>query len=77
MPEAPLEARVRELREACRRHGHLVTADDRVRENVAAELVGRAAGTLRNWALAGGPLLPVRVAGRRLYRLVDIAKLSE
>lgn len=72
----PLELAARDLEEACRRAGYLVTPDQRVQEAAAAALLGIATGTLRNWSYGLGPqAVPfVRVGGRRTYRLSDLAK---
>lgn len=75
-PQADLlTEEVERLRQSCRAGGHLVTPDDRVREETAAALLGLAVGTLRNWAYSGGPLRFTKVAGRRTYRLDDLAAL--
>lgn len=73
--EEAVARRVAELEAACLARGHIVTADGRVREHVAAELLARAPGTLRNWATSGGPLSVIRVAGRRTYRLTEVATM--
>lgn len=45
--------------------GYLVTGDDHVSEVCAAELLGRAPGTLRNWRHAARPLPFRRLGGTR------------
>jgi hypothetical protein len=70
---APAVDPVRALELVCRERGFLVTPDGRVREDVAAQLLGLAAGTLRNWSYGETRLPYVRVARRRTYRLTDIA----
>ena len=65
------------LERACRDRGVWVSPDGRVGEADAAELLGRATGTLRNWALAEQPLPFVRIRGRRTYRLRDISDFME
>jgi len=75
-PKADLLAEeVERLRQSCRAAGHLVTPDDRVREETAAALLGLAVGTLRNWAYSGSTLPFTTVARRRTYRLEDLAAL--
>ena len=64
-----------ELERACRERGLPVTIDGRVSEQVAAELLGRAVGTLQNWAYQDQPLPFVKVRGSRTYRLSDIAEM--
>lgn len=76
-PGARIEARVKELRDACQSTGRMVTPDGRVREEVAAELLGLAPGTLRNWSYGDSPLPFTRVARRRTYRLADLAAVME
>ncbi|MCR6699706.1 MAG: helix-turn-helix domain-containing protein [Dokdonella sp.] len=63
-------------RRHCADHGHHVLPGDRVPEHVAAELLGRAPGTLRNWAGADRPLRFSQVRRRRTYRLDDIAAFA-
>lgn len=65
------------LREALERRSVHVTPDGRVSEAVAAELLGRAPGTLRNWQVAGGPIAAVKIRGRRSYYVSDIAAILE
>jgi hypothetical protein len=75
--EARANARLDELQLACVAHGYYVTPDGRVREEVAAELLGLAAGTLRNWSYGDSPIPFTSVARRRTYRLSDIAAFME
>jgi hypothetical protein len=69
------------LRRWCAAHGHHVTADGSVYEDVAAALLDRSPGTLRNWRSAGaGSMLPFTRHGRTgrvRYRLADLAELLE
>lgn len=68
-----------ELRQLCAENGrHVAPAPPTdvglVDESVAAWLVDRAVGTVRNWRMQHSPL-PYRVKGRRVrYALVDIAR---
>ena len=52
----------------------MVTADGRVHEDVAAELLGRSVRTLEDWARSD-KIPTIRVNRRRTYRLSDIAAL--
>lgn len=63
-----------DLERDCRARGHMVTADGRVHEHVAAELLGRSVRTLEDWARSE-KILTVRVNRRRTYRLADIAAM--
>lgn len=72
-----IAVRLQELESACQNHGYLLTPDGRVREEIAAELLGLAPGTLRNWSYSETPLPFTKVARRRTYRLADIAALLE
>lgn len=65
---------VADLRRRCAEHGQWVSPTDEVNEATAAELVGRSAGTLRNWrGLNPTPLNFRTLRGRVLYTLNDIA----
>lgn len=75
--EDAVASRLRELEHACQSRGLPVTGDQRVSEQVAAELLGRAPGTLANWAYGDGTLPYTKVSGRRTYRLADIAAFLE
>lgn len=63
-----------QLRAACAARGIWVSADDRVREADAAELLGMAPKTLRNWRYTNEPLPYTTRAGRPLYALSDLAE---
>lgn len=69
-----------ELRAWCRENGHHVTADGSVYEGVAAEILDRSPGTLRNWRARGGGQLPYfrnGRTGRVRYRLSDLADVLD
>ncbi len=53
------------LERAARDHGYAVTVDQHVDARCAALLLGRAAGTLRNWRSGEMPLRFRRLGGRR------------
>jgi hypothetical protein len=53
------------LERAARDHGFAVTIDGHVDARCAAMLVGRSAGTLRNWRCGKSPLRFRRLGGRR------------
>jgi hypothetical protein len=79
-----LQARVRKtearLRQVATERGMFVTADDRINEGDAAELLGYAEGTLRNMRSAGGgPCFFNRpLSGfAKSYRLADLASWLE
>ncbi|MBH1634995.1 helix-turn-helix domain-containing protein [Xanthomonas sp. SI] len=65
---------VDDLERDCRARGYMVTADGRVHEDVAAELLGRSVRTLEDWARSE-KIPTIRVNRRRTYRLSDIAAL--
>lgn len=68
------------LRAAAADRRMFVTADDRVNEEDAAQLMGYAVGTLRNMRSAGGgPSFYNRPLGgfSKSYRLADLAKWME
>ena len=65
---------VEELAEAVRRAGHRVTPDMRITEAAAADLLGLAAATVKNWRGMHRPLPFVKVGGRATYRLRDLAE---
>lgn len=72
------EDRVAELAQSyrawCEERGHWVSADGRVREDVAAQLVDRSPLTIRNWFYDGRlPGVQIMPRGRRTYRLTDLA----
>lgn len=64
-----------QLAEACRRAGLRVTPDGRISEAAAADLLGLAPGTVRNWRSQHRPLAYVRIGGRVTYRLETLAAL--
>ena len=66
-----------ELRDVLVARGVFVTFDNRVSESVAAELLGLAPGTLRNWSYGDAKLPYTQVARRRTYRLDVLAPLIE
>lgn len=67
------------LRAACVAEGTFVSADGRVSEEAAAELLGVTAGTLRNWRAVG--LSPAwyrpRPGAKATYRLADLGRFIE
>ncbi len=75
---AEIEVLKSALMSACQAIKTPVTADGMVRSRDAAELVGVAPGTLKNWrngASSGCTELPYVVRGKTvLYRLTDIAR---
>lgn len=82
MPDDDLQQRisatVTRLEAWCAEHGRWVSPDKRVREDVAAEILGMAPGTMRNRRAALAPVLPCyQVSGRVTYRLDDLAALVE
>lgn len=77
LPRDALTERLQAFKQWCAENGRWVSADDRVNEDVAAELLGLAPGTLRNWSYVDQPLPIVRVAKRRTYRLRDLAAFLE
>jgi hypothetical protein len=62
---------------AAREAGAFVSGDGRVHEEVAAALLGCAAGTLANQRRAGNGPPFYRVSGRPTYRLRDLAEVIE
>ena len=79
MPDTdPVAALVAQFEALCRERGYWISIDGRVSEDVAAELLDRAAGTLRNWRANAGTSVPFfRHRGRVTYRLHDLAKHLE
>lgn len=75
--ESRIAKRLQELLQACEDHQYFVTPDGRVREEIAALFLDKSPGTLRNWSYGDSPIQPSRIAGRRTYRLTDIAALLE
>lgn len=77
---APATDPVAELRRWCAENGHAVAADGAVYEHVAAAILDRSPGTLRNWRARGGAQLPFYRHGRTgrvRYRLADLADALE
>ncbi|WP_418648799.1 hypothetical protein ACNQFN_10980 [Thauera butanivorans] len=73
-----IEATAARLEAWCRENKHWVSADGRVREATAAELVGMSAGTLRNRRCALNPVMAFYLAGGRVtYRIEDVATWLE
>lgn len=66
-----------DLRDWCEARHVPILPGDRVSEHAAAQMLGRADGTLRNWAYADRPIPFVTVRGRRTYRLADIAAMIQ
>jgi hypothetical protein len=75
--ESRITAKAEELRADLESRGVSVGFDrePRVTEAVAADLLGRAVGTLRNWRYGASPLQHIQIGGRYYYRLKDIASL--
>lgn len=74
-PDAdPLDAKARELRDACRMRGLPVTGDDHVDEGAAASLLAKSAKTLRNWRAEHRPIPFRKRAGRIEYALMELAR---
>lgn len=71
----PTERRETDLLMVCKERGYHVTADQRVSEAVAAELLGRSPRTVAHWAHEGSGPAFVRVRNRRTYRIGDLALL--
>jgi hypothetical protein len=65
---------VDQLRAWCAERGHWVMEDGRVFEDVAAQILGLSAGTLRNRRSYGSGALPYHRSGggRITYRLADL-----
>ncbi|WP_150291668.1 hypothetical protein [Sphingobium estronivorans] len=61
------------LRAACIERGIWISPDGMVREAVAAELIGVATKTMRNWRYADQPIPFTTRAGHPLYKLHDLA----
>ncbi|MFH7325897.1 helix-turn-helix domain-containing protein [Desulfurivibrio sp. C05AmB] len=65
------------LRGWCRDRGLVVSFNDTVNEKVAAVILDRQPGTLRNWRCRGdGPPFSRR-GGRAYYLLADLAEFME
>lgn len=65
------------LRTAAQEAGAFISGDGRVHEEIAAALLGIAAGTLANQRRAGNGPPFYRVSGRPTYRLRDLAEVIE
>jgi len=68
-----IDDKTAELQEACQREGIRGTLDGRVSEEVAASVLGKAPGTLKNWRQAHRPLKYRRSGGRIQYSLRELA----
>jgi hypothetical protein len=62
-----------DLKTACRERSYWVSADGKVREDVAADLLGLVPKTLSNWRYGDARLPYIKRAGRPLYSLEDLA----
>ncbi|MCB1636761.1 MAG: helix-turn-helix domain-containing protein [Xanthomonadales bacterium] len=60
-----------------RRRGHQITWDGRVSLPVAAEILSKSQGTLRNWRTAGKGPITVKVGGSLSYRLTDLVAFMQ
>lgn len=72
-----LAARVKMLRQECIEKGHRIVAGDLVSEAVAADLLGKSKGHLRNLRLGGRPIPCRHVMGAWMYALGDLAAVLE
>lgn len=75
--EARIEARVEILRRLCADRGWRIIAGDLVSESVAANLLGKSKGHLRNLRLGSRPIPCKRVLGSPMYTLEDLAGVLE
>lgn len=75
LPRDPVDEMLERLREACQVRGLFVTWDDHVTERIAAELLGREMGTLRNWRSQHRPLKFRKLNGRIEYPLSELARM--
>jgi 3',5'-cyclic AMP phosphodiesterase CpdA len=73
-PPDPVAAKLDELKTACRELAIFVTWDGFVSEAGAAQLLGKAAHTLKNWRDQHRPLTFRRNGGRIQYDLDEIAR---
>jgi hypothetical protein len=76
LPEQRPAVVVDEPRRFCRERNLVIFAGDRVDENGASTILGKANGTLRNWRAQALPLPFSRTGagrGRVFYRLQDLA----
>lgn len=75
--EARIEARIETLRRLCIDRGWRIVAGDLVSEAVAADLLGKSKGHLRNLRLGGRPIPCRHVLGGWMYALPDLAAVLE
>lgn len=61
----------------CERERHWVSGDGRVDAATAAELIGVALGTLRQWRYLNQGPRPYRIGGRASYSVRDLAAWIE
>lgn len=69
--------RVEMLRQECAQKCFRVVSGNLVSERVAAHLLGKSEGHLRNLRLGGRPIPCRRVMGRWMYALEDLAAVLE
>ncbi len=72
-----IQQRFEEFREFCRLNNHVVLPGNRVREEVAALIIGISAGTLRNWRSNRKPGLRFCDRGRVTYELAFLAEFLD
>lgn len=72
-----VEARVEILRSLCVNRGWRIVAGNLVSETIAAELLGKSKGHLRNLRCGGRPIPCRRVMGDWMYALEDLAAVLE
>jgi len=72
-----IEARVEILRNLCVNRGWRIVAGNLVFESIAAELLGKSKGHLRNLRLGSRPIPCRRVMGDWMYALEDLAAVLE
>jgi hypothetical protein len=70
----PAAVTTEDLRNWCLQNQKLILPLGRVRECIAAEILNRGCGTLKNWRAQKVPLPFQRTRGRVTYRLEDIAR---
>ena len=73
VPEANPIASADALRMVCRERGLWISPDGAVREEAAADILGKQAKTLRNWRANGAGPPWFRRAGRVVYPLDGLA----
>lgn len=76
LPDDPIAMRVAEYRAHAQRQGFSVLPGDRVFEDAAAALIGRAPKTLSNLAHGAAPIPFTRSGARRCYALRDLAEFE-